>query len=116
RGLLDLAESLEPVLADLEGHVRAVAHLALRDELGRPAHDRQPILPRRPAPGGCGAAGGGDGRLDVRPIALGERSDAQLAIDRRMGLEGAGGAVNPPAVDEVLVVSAEPGSGLLDAR
>ena len=37
--LLDLAERLEPVLADLDGHQAGVLHLALADQLGRRAQD-----------------------------------------------------------------------------
>ena len=75
RGLLDLAERLQPVLADLEGHVRAVAHLPLGDELGGFAHDRQAVLPRRMTPRGRGGAGGGNRPLRIGAIALGERPD-----------------------------------------
>ena len=65
--LLDLAERLEPVLADLERHVGAVAHLALGDELGGAAQDRQAVAPRRAAPLRRCAASRRDRRLDVRP-------------------------------------------------
>ena len=34
--LLDLAERLDPVLADLDGHDRGVVHEPVADELGRP--------------------------------------------------------------------------------
>ena len=115
RGLLDLAERLEPVLADLEGHVRAVAHLALRDELGSAAEDREPLLPRRVPPARRGSTRGLDRALRVLSVALRERPDEDVPVDGRAGLEGPRRAVDPAAVDEVPMVGAEPGAGLLDA-
>ena len=64
-GLLDLAQRLEPVLADLERHVRAVAHLALGDELRGAAQDREALLPGRVPPRRRGAARGRDRLLHV---------------------------------------------------
>ena len=81
-GLLDLAERLEPVLADLERHVRAVAHLALGDELRGAAQDLQALLPGRVPPRGRGAARGLDRLLHVAAVALREGPDEQVPIDR----------------------------------
>ena len=48
--LLDVAERLEPVLADLDRHERRELHLALADEVGGPSQQRHALLPRPPAP------------------------------------------------------------------
>ena len=48
--LLDLAQGLEPRLADLDGHQARVLHLALGDQLRRALQDLQPLLPSEPEP------------------------------------------------------------------
>ena len=45
-GLLDVAQRLEPVLADLDGDQRGVHHLALADDVGDAAEDGDAFLPR----------------------------------------------------------------------
>ena len=56
----------------------------------------------------------GDRSLRVGSIALGERPDEDLAVDRRTDLEPARAALDPLAVDVVRVVAAELGLRLLD--
>ena len=63
--LLDVAERLEPVLADLDCDQRGVRHLALADDVGDAAQDRDALLPRPRRPRGEGRACRGDGVLDV---------------------------------------------------
>ena len=112
--LLDLAERLEPVLADLDRHQAGVAHLALADQLGRLADERQTVAPRGRGPRRLGAAGGVDRLLDVAARALREVAEDQVAVDRRGdGRLGLGLALE--AVDEVPVVPAELALRLLEA-
>ena len=74
-GLLDLAERLDPVLADLDRHQRGVLHQPVADELRGAAQDREPILPASvAAQAGLGGPGGlhrivdvGDGPGRERP-------------------------------------------------
>src|SRR5215213_1499218 len=115
RCLLDLAEGLEPVLPDLEGHVRAVAHLALRDELGGAAQDREALLPGRVAPRRRRRPGRVDRALRILAIALGERPDEEVPVDRRADLESARRAIDPTTRDVVPMVSPEARPSLDDA-
>ena len=110
--LLDLAQRLDPVLADLDGHQAAVLHLALADQLGRAAQDRQALLPGRGRPARLCRASGGDGVARVLARALGEGADDDLAVDRRAQLEGAV-AIADMAIDEVAVVGTEASLRLL---
>ena len=102
RRLLDLAERLDPVLADLEGHDRGVVHQPVADELGGAAQDRQPLLPGRRGPRRLGGSCSGDRRVDVGRGGGRERPEEDVPVDRRAGLEGAV-AVSPLPVDEVAV-------------
>ncbi len=104
--LLHLAQGLEPALADLEGHVRAVDHLALADQLGCPAHDRQALAPGGGRPRRLGGPGGGDRVAHVLAGALGKVADDDLMVDRRMDGRLAVALALRPA-DEVQVVSAK---------
>jgi hypothetical protein len=70
--LLDVAEGLESVLADLHGHQGGQLVGALADQVGGPAQQADAFLPGRGRPGGEGGLGGGDGVVDV---ALGGRVD-----------------------------------------
>ncbi len=99
--LLDVAERLEPVLADLDRHQGRELHLALADQVRHAAHDRDALEPRRPGPARGGGAGGGDGVADVRAGAFREVAD-ERAVDRRALLEGfPGRAPLPVDVDAV---------------
>ena len=134
--LLDVAERLEPVLADLHREQRAELHLALADHVGDPAQDRDAFLPRPATPASEGFPGRSDRVLDVRPGALRERAHHR-AVDRSPLLERpvtvAFGATDEVAVRpaehrpglgqaglvlgvELLVVVAERGVGDLQAR
>ena len=64
-GLLDLAERLDPVLADLDGHERRVLHQPVADEVGGPLQDRETAFPAEGGPLGLGGAGGLHGVVDV---------------------------------------------------
>ena len=113
--LLDLAERLEPVLADLDRHQARVAHLALADQVGGLADQRQAVAPRRRGPRRLGAAGGGDGVLDVAAGALREVPEDDVRVDRRADVVSACALALEP-VDEVAVVPAELALRLLEAR
>ncbi len=87
-GLLDVAEGLEPVLADLERHERGVVELPLADEVGGAAQDGEPIRARA-----CRASRGRP-RGPRRPrrctssrVPTGKRATTTLAVDRRAILE-----------------------------
>ncbi len=80
--LLDLAQRLEPRLADLDGHQARVLHLALGDQLRGPLHDLESLLPPEPEPGRLRPAGGLDGVPHIGTRAAGERSDQDVAVDR----------------------------------
>ena len=111
--LLDVAEGLEPVLADLHRQQRAELHLPLADDVGRAPEESDSLLPRPPAPGGKRRAGGRDRVLDVLAGALRERAHDR-AVDRRPLLERAV-AVAPRPADVVLVRLAQHRADLLDA-
>ena len=114
--LLDLAERLDPVLADLDRHVGGVRHQVVADVLGRPADDREPLAPRDRGPGRLGGARRGDRGVDVggrRASRTSRRSMSRSIGERASNVLG---AVAPLAVDVVLVVPAELGLGLGDGR
>ena len=87
RGLLHVAERLESVLADLEGHERRVVELALTDQLGGAAQDGEAVSPRGVAPARECRAGGIDRVAHVLARPLRESRDDEVAIDRRAVLE-----------------------------
>ena len=97
RRLLDLAERLDPVLADLEAHDRGLVHQPVADELGGAAKDRQALPPRRRRPGRLRGACRRDRVVDVVRDARREGPEHEVAIDRGADLERAG-AVAPGAV------------------
>ena len=80
-GLLHVAERLQPVLADLEGHERGVLELPLADEVGGAADDRA-ASPAEVAPAEEGRAGGGHRVADVLAGADREAADDQVGVDR----------------------------------
>ena len=85
--LLDVAECLEAVLANLDGKQRGEHHLPLADDVGHAAQDRDALAAtacRTMRERRC--ARGRDGVLHVLPRALGERTD-ECAVDRRALLE-----------------------------
>ena len=63
--LLDLAQRLEPGLADLDRHQARVLHLALADQLRGRLQDLEPPLPAEPEPGRLRPPRGRDRVLDV---------------------------------------------------
>ena len=81
-GLLHVAQRLEPVLADLEGHERGVLELPLADEVGGAADDLESLPPAEVAPAGEGRAGGGHRVADVLAGADREAADDQVGVDR----------------------------------
>ena len=107
RGLLDLAQRLEPGLADLDRHQPRVLHLALADELGGRLEDLEPPLPAEPEPRRLRPSRGRDRVLDVGAGALRERPDEDVGVDRRADLERAV-AVALRAADDVAVDLAQP--------
>ncbi len=101
--LLDVAERLEAVLADLHREQGAELHLPLADRVGDLAEERHPLLPRATAPGRERLAGGRDRVPDVLPRPLRERAHDR-PVDRRALLERAV-AVALGAADEVAVMA-----------
>ena len=113
--LLDLAERLEARLAHLDRHQAAVDHLALADQLGRLADDRQAIAPRRCRPGGLRLASGFDRVADILAGAPREVTEDEIPVDRRGdGRLAVADALT--AADEVAVVAVELALGLGQAR
>ncbi len=105
-GLLDLAERLDPVLADLDRHVGGVRHQVVADVLGRATDDGDALAPGHRGPRRLGGTRCGDRLVDVRRGGGRERPEEQVPIDRRARLERLG-AIAPLAVDVVLVLPAE---------
>ena len=85
--LLDLAERLDAVLADLDRHRGRVVHQAVADQLRGATQDRRGAPPGGRGPGRLRGAGGRDGVVDVGGRALRERAEEEVAIDRRAGVE-----------------------------
>jgi hypothetical protein len=108
--LLDVAEGLQPVLADLHGHEGGQLVRALADEVGGPAQQGHPLRPGRGRPGREGGLGGGDGVVDV---ALGGRvHGGQLQLVVVGAAKGEGLAVGPGLpVDHRGDGLADPGPG-----
>ena len=104
--LLDLAERLDAVLADLEAHDRGLVHEAVADELGRAADDLETIAPGSRGPSRLGGTSRGDGVVDVLGRAGRERPDDEVAVDRRGHVERRR-AIAPGAIDVVSIVAAE---------
>ena len=98
-GLLGLADRLDPVLADLEGHDGAELVDVGRDQLGGPADDRHPLgeLPRGPL--GLGPVGRGDGGLDVVAARRGEPGEHHVEVAGREHRDGRG-PLPGPALDD----------------
>ena len=64
-GLLDVAECLEPVLADLHAHQRRQLVGPLTDQVGRGSQHGDPLLPGGGGPPWCGGGRGSHGILEV---------------------------------------------------
>ena len=92
--LLDVAERLQPVLADLDGHQRGEFHLPLADEVRRATQDATRSCHGRPLQ--AGRAGGCDRSLHIAARALGEGPD-KAAVDRRALLEVASPSRHVPS-------------------
>ncbi len=78
--LLDVAERLEPVLADLHRHQRRELAAVLGDLVGGPLEDRDPLLPRRRRPRGRGFARRAHRVVHVVVGRVREPADEQVAI------------------------------------
>ena len=89
RGLLDVAERLEAVLADLHAHQRGELVGAVADQVAGLAHDRDAVLPRGGCPGLGGCLGGGDGVVDVRRGRRVDGGEQDRGVDGAVHLEGA---------------------------
>ena len=87
-GLLDVAERLEAVLADLDREQRAELHLALGDEVRRPPQQRDPLLPRPARPTRAPPVAPPRSRPHVLRGPARERAEHR-AVDRGALLEGA---------------------------
>ena len=115
--LLDLAERLEPVLADLDGH-QSAPYSIWRSLISSAARRR---IARRScqgvaAPGRLGGAGGGD-RVARRPGGRPWRRSRRGSRGRSASAaSNVAVAVAHVPVDEVAVVGAEARLGLLEAR
>ena len=101
--LLDLAEGLDPVLADLDRHERRVVHQPLADQVTGPLDDRHALAPGHRRPCRLRAAGRCHGLVDVGRGPAREGAQHDVAIDRRADLERPV-AVAPGAVDVVPAV------------
>ncbi len=88
--LLHVAEGLEPVLADLEGHERGVRELSLADEVRGAADDLEPLPPAEVAPAREGRACGLYGVANVLAGADRETADDDVRVDRRPMFERLG--------------------------
>ena len=136
--LLDLAQRLHAVLADLDGHQGAVRHEALADEVRGAAHDLDARLPAECPPGRLRGPGGGDGVAHVLRacrtrsgprgcrVSMGERSSnspsparSRPADEVGVGLAQAGAGGHDAGLEgrvQVLVVRPQGGVGDLEAR
>ena len=88
-GLLDVAERLEPVLADLHRHERGELGAVLADLVGGALEDRDPLLPRRRGPRRRGGARRGDRVAHVGVGRGREPADDDVAVARGALLERA---------------------------
>ena len=112
--LLDLAERLDAVLADLDGHQARVLHLALADQLGGAAQERQALGPAERSPGRLRGARRGDRIADVLARGRREAADEDVGVDGRAQLEGRV-ARALAAADDVRVVLTEASAGTVEA-
>jgi hypothetical protein len=97
--LLDLAQRLDAVLADFDGHQRAVEHLPFADEIRGPSKDLDAARPAQRAPGGLGCASGRDGVTDVPACAPGETPHDDVLVDGTTQLDLAVTGAFGPADD-----------------
>src|SRR6266542_3893005 len=88
RRLLDVAQRLQPVLANLHGQKRAELHLAIADRVGGTAQEGHPLVPGPPAPSRKRRPCRGDRVANILPGAPGERAH-DGAVDGRALLERA---------------------------
>ena len=109
-GLLDVAERLEPALADLVGHQRREVEDPLLHDVGDVAQDPHALLPAHPVPLELERLRGRDGVVDVLGGGLRELPISDVLVDRRRLVVG---LVAPAllAVDDDRVGLAELGLG-----
>ena len=112
--LLDLAERLDAVLADLDGHQAGVLHLALADQLRGAAQEREALGPAERSPGRLRGARRGDRVADVLARGRRETADEDVGVDGRAQLEGRV-ARALAAADDVRVVLTEASAGTFQA-
>jgi hypothetical protein len=107
--LLDVAERLEPILADLDRHQGPELHLALADQIRHAAHDRDPLQPRGPSPAGAAARAAAMASRTSARVPFANWPTSEPSIGERFSNVSLRRA--PLAVDEDAVRAAELASG-----
>ena len=81
RAFFDIADALEPVLADLVAHQRGELVAVMANRVRDAADGREPVLPRERGPCGIRRARGGDGRFHVLAMAFLKRAEHDARVD-----------------------------------
>ncbi len=104
--LLRVPHRLQAALAHLQRHQGGEIVLALADQLGGPAQDADPLLPRPAGPAALRLLGPPDREVDLRRPGGREAAEQERGVDRRAVVERLARARDRLASDQVGVAGA----------